>query len=647
MRPRIFVTQNNVQGLRSLESLRESVKEGHSKILMQELRVEAEQDMNRDPYTPESMVPGRDRFQAEHGNRDYVICDAAGQRVMRAALMSLITGDFRYRDEALRQMGALFDTNIWPIWRDQAEYHERYEADLRTGMLTRDLSLAYDWLYPNMTESQRKWVVAGIDRCGIQPYLASIKVGAWWADSDNNWMTCIVGGLGIAGLALGEDHPDSRMLIDYSLPRLEDYLKLYGPKGEFNESVGYASATSLAVIYFMALYYETKGRYDFLAAGTLANTCRWYMYFTIPPGRYAAFGDGFLDAPSKAWYYTAVAMTSRDEQLQWFYLNHQGKGMHRNLPLELLWFDPSLRATSPEGHYPLGAAFPAHGGCISTRTSWDWERTACMVYSKAGKGEEKHGHHDAGQVCIDAHGERLIVDLGAPYYPNDYFGSKRYEYYNASVKGHNVLVIGDRETRTGEQYKAHLLNSNFDDSKGGYWQFDLTGLYQDVKRVVRTVVHLYPGHIVVLDEAWLLQEQAVALRWHTANQATPASDGSFTVQAGQVSCACRVIELNGQETAYSQGTHQYQPPYHRNRLGDLLEQKHESFVEASLTSTHCRFLSLFSVCGPGEEAESGWCQTDHNWSISTREGIVQISMENSMLIVAIPEQQREWRVTTQ
>lgn len=643
MRPRIFVTGQGRDKLRGLEELRASVQQGQAKEIFEELRAEAEQDISAEPLTPHSMVPGRLEQQAKQGNRDYTICDAAGQRVLRAALMSLVTGEERYRDEALRQMKALFDPQIWPRWRDMTKAHERYEADLRTGMLTRDTALAYDWLCPALTEEQRRWVLEGIDRCGIQPYLASVRAGAWWLDCENNWLTVVVGGCGIAGMALGEDHPNSQQLVELSVMRMRDYLKLYGPRGEFNESIGYANSSAVVVQYFMALFYHTSGEDTTLSDGILAATCRWYMYFALSPGRYACFGDGDPAARSQPWYYTAVAQASQDPHLQWFYLHHLGRSEKRNLTLELLWFDAKLPAESPQGVYPLGDAFPAHGGGISSRTSWDMRCTASIVYGKAGHGEEKHGQHDAGQLCIDAYNERLIVDLGVPMYPEHYFTADRYKYYNAAVAGHNVLQIGERDTKTGQEFKATILDSQFDDVRGGWWKLDLTALYEGATRVARTVVHLHPGHVLVLDEAELLTEEAVTLRWHTANAAVPDADGSFLVESGSVKLAARILDLKDGRARFEHNHHAYEAPYDQDRLGNALIQKHEPFVQASSRTRQARYLTLFSVFPPGMDADR-WQSLTHGWSISTLEGRISVSINDRCLSIENSVQGIGWSV---
>ena len=51
-------------------------------------------------------------------------------------------------------------------------------------------------------------------------------------------MTLVVGGLGIVGMVLGSEHDRSDLLVEMAQPRMEQYLTVLGPQGEFNESVG-------------------------------------------------------------------------------------------------------------------------------------------------------------------------------------------------------------------------------------------------------------------------------------------------------------------------------------------------------------------------------------------------------------------------
>lgn len=291
MRPHIFVTEEKIDGLRSVEELQKGIQIGHAKTLWETLLNQANANSQRAPLTPRSDFKGREKIHIQYANPDWTVVNAAGQWVQTAALCALITGEGKYRDNALRQMEVLFDRTHWPKWRDQA--HKDYEADLRTGMLSRDLALAYDWLYPLLTAEQRQWIINGINDQGIQPYLQAIEAGAWWANGHNNWLTVVVGGLGTAGMALAHDHPQSQDLINFAHPRLVQYLNNYGPEGEFNESVAYANASLQPVAYFTAHRYHQAGGENLLAKWPFPQTCYWAAYFTVPPGHITPFGDAF------------------------------------------------------------------------------------------------------------------------------------------------------------------------------------------------------------------------------------------------------------------------------------------------------------------------------------------------------------------
>ena len=644
MRPHIFVTAEKTGGLRSVAEVREAVKSGQAKAVWDEMKERADADLTAEPLVPTSVVPGRPASQAALANPDWSICHLTGQRILRAALAQVITGDVAYRDSALRQMQALFDPERWPDWRDKA--HRHHKADLRTGMLAPDIAVAYDWLRPCLTDEQRRLIIAGLDRCAIQPFWRSVEAGSGWVDGRNNWMTVIVGGLGVAGMALADDHPDSQRLIDFSLPRMTGYLDTYGPDGEFNECVGYAGATRHPVGYSMAYWYATGGEVNRLAEPPLAETAKWYMYFVLPPGRVAAFGDGIPTSPPGSAYFAPLAAANRDGILQWFYLNYPPKGQQRDLPWMLLWLDTTVEPTAPEGRLPHGRAFRAHGAEISSRTDWDPRSTPCVVYGKAAI-EHYHNHHDAGQVCIDGYGKRLIVDLGSPSpgYPGDFFDREaRYKYYNASSWGHNVIVFGGREMAAGRGDSARIVAAEFEDERGGFWQLDLTGLYDGVTRVHRTVVHLNPATVVVLDDAELVDTDDVSLRWHTVDRCEPDGEGRFCVEAGDVRLAARIVRLDAPEVSYSRREHQYRAPFDRYRLGTPLEQKRESFVEAHLRARTCRLLSLFSIYPPDVPPQT-WERTDHGWGVETPAGHVSAAVTGNVLEVANRRSGLTWTVS--
>lgn len=651
-RPGIYITGEEIPGLSSVAHLKSKIKSGHAKDLWEQILIKAEAERQLAPLLPSSRFPGRNESAAKHNNPDWTVCNEAGGRMLRAALVHLVTGDESCKVTALQQMEALFDHKRWPKWMDQA--HERFghPADLRTGMLSLDVALAFDWLYTSLSESERAFIIEGIDRQGVQPFLKSIAQNPWWTRDLNNWLTVIVGGLGIAGMALGEEHPDSKKLIDISIPLMKKYMSIYGPEGEFNESVAYANATKLVVNYYLAGYYWSRGGDNMLAEPPLPQTCYWKMHLTLPPGRVAAFGDAHVDTFPEVKYVAAVASVVRDKILQWFYLQN---APHTADPLQLLWYDPTLESENPQGKLRLGKAYYAHGACISSRTDWNPKSTVCVVYGKAGR-EENHEHNDLGQVCIDGFGDRLIVDLGSPSgYPADFFEENRWKYYNASVLGHNVLLIGNREMKVpkrgrGEKFGEELLKiqgkivqSFFDDELGSYWRLDLTQAYTGIKSVFRTVVHLFPGIVAVLDEAVLFREEEISLRWHTINKCEPDAFGNFFVEGESAKLVGRVANVDAQEMKIMRNEHQYKPPFHLNRLGEPLDQRCESYIEAKVVGNSCRLLSLFEVCQK-TDAPGAWEEFPGGWRISGTNGEFEVRVSEFDLSVLNVTEQKELKI---
>lgn len=646
-RPHLLLTAERTGSLRTLAQVRAAtLAAGLPRRLWDTIRELAARDLAAPPLLPTTPLPGRDPIQAAQGNRDYTICRAVAQRLERAALVCLLSGDPAYRDVCLAQMRALFDPRQWPEWRDMA-HQAQGPADLRTGQLSVPVALAYDWLYPCLSATQRQDIVAGLDRMGIQPYLTAVARDAWWLHHRSNWLTCVVGGLGIAGMALAEDHPDAAGLVKLAVTKMRGYLEMYGPEGEFNESPGYAGANRMPVEFFAAYRYHTRDAQNLLARTPFPDACRWVMQMTQPPGNPVPFGDTHLHAPVCCDYFAAVAAATRDPLLQWFYQQHAdttgGDQDSNSLVYQLLHYDATLTPVPPTPvTLPLARAYRAHGAVIASRSDWDPRAAACCVFSKSGL-EQYHENHDVGTVLISGYGRQLITDPGSLFYPADFFGPNRWRYYNASVCGHNLPMFGGRETRHG----GGRLLEFAQDSEGASWSLDLTRCYDGAVSVRRRVVHRLPGVVAVLDEVELAQPEAVTLRWHTANDAEPDAAGHFLVENQGVRCAAwmgvlpapgnrpsregaglspsQVGVQAGGPVRLTRGHHEYRPPFDRNRMGGLLTQRHESYVELALTARTCRILSLFAVFGPAAPP-APWTATADAWTIATPAGCVQITL---------------------
>ncbi len=660
MRPHLLIAARANEGspARSVEQLRRATTDDpHVSRMWKQLLAQVADDLASPlilPTTYRSVK--RDENHLKIGNRDYMVTMAVGQRILRSALVHLVTGEPRYRDAAWRQIEALFKQTAWAEWRDQAHIPQE-PADLRTGMLSNDLGLAYDWLHTALTPEQRTFFVRGIEERAIKPFWESVAKKRPWTEDGNNWTTNIVGGLGVLGMALAEDYPESGRLVEFSRPRMQRYLDRYGKEGEFNEAVGYSNATQHPTLYFGALRCATNGLENRLAEWPLAHAAIWSAQTYLPPNRIMGLGDSIPENPLEVSWFGPIASATRNRALQWF-VQHSAVvpdgpprelpagGRECKLPHWLLGYDPTLTPQSPEGSLPHGRAYHEHGMIVSSRTDWNLTATACVVYGKAGI-EWSHPHHDAGQVCIDGYGQRLIVDLGSPpTYPPDYVRNRE-GYYPSAWEGHNVLTLTDQPMPAPAlPSKGRFLAADFDNRRGGYWRMDLTSFYPGAVRIVRTVVHLNAATVVVLDEADFSQETGLALRWHTVDRASPDTAGRFTVNQNGVQLTGRVNRIDGPAAVLGREEHAYRVPYNKSRYGHEFPQKNESFVIAKWRGKSSRVLSLFTAFPAGTPTAS-WEETKAGaeWQVAIPQGIVRVELSAGELRVSRPGTDLEWRAS--
>jgi hypothetical protein len=332
-------------------------------------------------------------------------------------------------------------------------------------------------------------------------------------------------------------------------------------------------------------------------------------------------------------------------------------------PLQLFYLDPDLDRMSPEGAMPRGKAYQAHGALISSRSSWDWEAAASVVGSKARR-EDNHEHNDSGQIVIDGCGKNLVVDLGVPEtsYPKNFFTRDRFRYYDTQAFGHNILVFGGRDMLSC--YELHpnytegplhgkkalhaqgkILSSEFDDHWGGHWVLDTTDAWAGVSLCRRSVLHLHPGFIVVLDEATLDEKESISLRWHTIEEATLHGTGHFSLELDTVSLAGIVETLDTRSMEIRIGNHTYEEPWNKDQFGGILPERNAPYIEFLTNGTQCRILSLFAV-QPGGKATLWSGEGPKRW-VNIEGAELRLEVQETGISVSSNSHQRGWEIPFQ
>jgi hypothetical protein len=657
MHPILFLSSGSYQAQERLDQIREDIQSGHAKNIWEDIKAKADDELSSDLITPGTALPHRGADHIEIKNLDWTITNALEKRIMRHALIFQLTHAERYRDNALSQLNLMFDENIFPAWCDVGSYKDgKPIVNIRTGAMAKTAGIAYDWLKDSLSPNEKQKIIEGLDRRAIQPYLTDLKENdPWWARTDNNGCTCIVGGLAIVAMALKDDHPQSKELIDIAIPRFQHHIESIGAEGEFNEGVGYAGAMVLGTDYFTAYASYTRGTYQGLAEHPFPKNALWLLYMTVPPGHLIPFGDGKVH-PHKGNWIATIAHATQDGILQWYYHRYHTSTAD---PLDLLFYDSNLKEIDPEGVLPKGKAYHEHGACISSRSSWDSNVPVSVVMSKARR-EDNHEHNDIGQVCIDGYGKPLIVDLGVYVgYPRGFFTKDRFKYYDAQAWGHNVPLFGGREmkfnyildpkhtegildNKKASNAQGKITQSEFSDSLGSTWSIDTTAAYERVIRSSRTVIHLFPGIVLVLDEAKLENQESISIRWHTVDKATPAKDGSFVVKNEPTTLSAKIVSLDDNVLSFGKDHHQYEAPWNKNQFGSIMAERHSSFVEAKLdNSDHCRVLSLFYITKDKTEIPK-WNRENNTISIETDSGKVIVSIHSDKITLGTDSANEIW-----
>jgi hypothetical protein len=110
--------------------------------------------------------------------------------------------------------------------------------------------------------------------------------------------------------------------------------------------------------------------------------------------------------------------------------------------------------------------------------------------------------------------------------------------------------------------------------------------------------------------------------------------------------ACRLAVLEGSSKSLTLKRHAYEPPYDTDRTGQLLQQRHEPYLEFILHAESTRILTLFaSTDGPKTRR---WEETSQGtWMIGEGQHEAVVTVNKQSLLMAHPFTNRALKVNLQ
>jgi len=304
-----------------------------------------------------------------------------GDKLTAFAFAYVVSGEPKYFDLTRRH---LLGYAQWDVWGEEIQCGAR---DLGFHHMLLGYSIAYDWLYNDLSPADRQTIGAHLARRAQESYEAATSATYqwrnWWRRSyvqNHHWTN--FSALGMAALVLqGEDMRAEAWLAEAGeqISRVA-FLIEGGGDGSWHESIPYQNYGLTMTLPFLANLRRLQG-VDLLPHTYLRNYSLWRVYNSLPGSERFALGFGDFEwswGNSHASHNLLrfVAREYRDGHAEWMaqHLIRYG-GRSSNIwsapwyVFEFLYFDPSVPALPPDD-LPLSRTFPDLEGVI-WRSGWE------------------------------------------------------------------------------------------------------------------------------------------------------------------------------------------------------------------------------------------------------------------------------------
>ncbi|GAB2594631.1 heparinase II/III domain-containing protein [Spirosoma areae] len=472
-------------------------------------------------------------------------------RILTLALSYRLTGDGRFLTRAREELAQLAALPDWA---------PNHFLDVGEGSLAAGVGL--DWLYAELTPTERNQIAQAIVKNALLPSLEVPEGNGSWVTGDFNWNQVCHGGLVAGALAVAEREPElSRQIINRAIKNLPHAGAVYAPDGAYPEGPSYWSyGTSFHVILIEALRSALGTGFGLELFPGFLKTADYNLQMVGPSGldfNYSDYHVETLNEPIMLWFARELHRPDLAQKeladVKSLYEALDTKAVQsvhpsRHIPLELLWWEPgrarpgqlnpvSQQSNSLPLHWTSQGVLPM----AVMRSAWN-DPLATFVAIKGGTPNHSHAHMDAGSFVLEADGIRWAIDLGTENYNtmraakldlwNYSQTSSRWTTFRVGPEGHNILRFdGERQQVDG---KAGIKPVPAQTGLVGN-VVDLTPLYQAQVAAVQRVVKLNADRSVSLEDEWTSANKAVTASWQwlTHAKATRTAKGLLLQQAGK------------------------------------------------------------------------------------------------------------------
>ena len=437
-----------------------------------------------------------------------------------------LSGDVKYKDRLWTEIKAVA---AFPDWNPS--------HFLDVGDYARAMGFAYDWLYNDWSEDQRRVIRNALVKHGLGPSINNLRAQSGFAVQENNWNQVINAGIGIAMLALCDDEGYGDLaneMINLTAQGLPHGLKMFSPDGACPEGPSYWNYANETFYQYQNSMMSAMN-FDFGLSETEGYDNTGYFPISLlgPTNLIFNFADGGDGSVRNGIFFWLARLYNKPElggfQL---HMNPNGGGwvdlaMYRPDPAQANFAQNMAKDKHFRGEQPVG----------TMRSSWD-DSNALFVGFKGGYNQASHGDLDIGSFVLDASGVRWVKELGSEYYeaPGMWehgVGGGRWKYYRKNTEGQNTLIINPKPAEDQDPLaKAEIYKFESSDI-AAYGLVDMTEAYaaeaNDVKRGFALINNR--SAVIVQDEIKTKKPSEIYSFFHTNAVLDIAPDGKSAVMA--------------------------------------------------------------------------------------------------------------------
>ncbi|MCW8131949.1 MAG: heparinase II/III family protein [Planctomycetota bacterium] len=364
--------------------------------------------------------------------------------VEAAGMAYNITGDAKFARPAIQTLMRLAKDASWPTRKGTGGGQIKW-CGLETGTNCKVLGAGYDLLYQAMTDDERRTIREALVQRVWPKYLAAFEKESrghpvdadghyeWWTDTYCNWAAWLTGGVGVSALALYDEEPLAKEVLEKVNKGFAAFRAAYNQKpedGGCDEGPMYwGTSFSHSVFFHAALERVTGNDQGFFKSVGVACAPHFVADYTAPDGRLVAFGDCSFITPS---FVPAelflVANRCHQPGAAWYADTYRPSWYEQSFGI--LWRNAG--PTPPP---------PAQGDVRWYRdVEYALFRTPNLyVPFKGGDLGANHVQYDAGTFLVYAGSDRLLADPG---------------YGKVETAMHNTLLVDGKGQRRLEGFRG-------------------------------------------------------------------------------------------------------------------------------------------------------------------------------------------------